>query len=81
MNGRKLMYVKWLDHFDNASWHRADAVDLTPWEVESIGWVTAENDDAIALSTGLIKRPVGDQSGYTMTILKATIVESYEVVF
>lgn len=79
MNKRKLMVVTWQDHFDRSDWHSSDQISLKPWTIQTVGWVTAEDDIAIALSTGIAEK--SDRFGYTMIILKATIVDSYEIVF
>ncbi len=75
---RKLMVVTWLDHFDNANWHSLDEVSLKPWSIESIGWVIAEDDTMIVLGTGICKGR--NRLGYSVSILKAVIVDSYEIV-
>lgn len=77
-HGHKLMVVTWLDHFSRGNWHDVEPADLEPLEVVSVGWMVDEDDTMVALSNGMTG---GGKAVHTISILKAVIADSYEVVF
>ena len=78
---RKLLVVKWMDHHSLSRWHDIDdGPDRKPLHVESVGWVTYEDDDYIWLSNSLTDHKVPDAI-YTQAIMKCAIKDAFEVVF
>lgn len=78
MTDRKLMIVKWQDHFSRSGWHNTEPADLEPLQVETVGWLVGEDDVMIALATSVSS---SDRSDFSVSILKVAIIDTWEVVF
>ena len=86
---RELRVVIWLDHWDESTWDKIET--MVKWRdanypdggipVRSVGWVVGETDKAVGLMSVESCQPAGNKSGYTMWVLKATIVDQYELTF
>ncbi len=75
---RRLVIVRWQDHFNRSGWHDADSPDLEPLIIETVGWVVGESDEMISLSPTITQN---GRTDFSESILKCAIEEVWEVSF
>ncbi len=73
---RPIHIVKWKDHFSNSHWHDVEHASLDPMIITSVGYLTGDTDEVLALASTLDEQ---GQSGHTQTIMRSCVT-SHEVV-
>lgn len=66
----KVQHVTWADHSGSQRWTEISDPDLRLFECETIGYVVAENDEALVLASTLSP---DDRYTVSMTIAKSCI--------